>query len=143
MKERLLILAGALAFSGFAAAQAPSYECVNGASTRRVEVAFPAAGETRCEVRYYKDGASQVLWSADVESGYCETKARDFIAKLQDAGWSCSNADAGERCRKRATTRTCSARDPKPTKTDRHGHCAEPAVGAARSISATVSLIAA
>ena len=94
MKERLLILAGALAFSGFAAAQAPSYECVNGASTRRVEVAFPAAGETRCEVRYYKDGASQVLWSADVESAYCETKARDFIAKLQDAGWSCSNADA-------------------------------------------------
>ena len=93
MRERLLILGAALALPSIAAAQAASYDCVHGGSTRRVEVAFPVAGETRCEVRYYKDGASHVLWSAQVESGYCETKARDFIAKLQETGWSCAIAD--------------------------------------------------
>ena len=94
MREKLLILGTALALPGFVAAQAPTYDCAHGGSTRRVEVAFPVAGATRCEVRYHKDGATHVLWSAEVESSYCESKARDFIAKLQEAGWSCANVDA-------------------------------------------------
>jgi hypothetical protein len=93
MQGKLLVLAS-FALPGLAAAEAMSYDCVHGGSTRRVEVAFPVAGQPRCEVRYHKDGESQVLWSAEVESGYCESKARDFISKLQDAGWSCANVDA-------------------------------------------------
>jgi hypothetical protein len=94
MKGRLLVLAGTFALPVFAAAEAANYECVNGGSTRRVEVAFPVVGETRCEVRYHKDGESVVLWNAQADSAYCETKARDFVAKLREAGWSCANPDA-------------------------------------------------
>ena len=42
---------------------------------------------------YYKDseapGERQVLWTADNESGYCESKTEEFIDKLEGWGWSC------------------------------------------------------
>lgn len=47
-----------------------------------------------CEVQYFKDteapGESQVLWSAQAQAGYCESKASEFVAKLEGWGWSCS-----------------------------------------------------
>ena len=44
MKGRLLVLTGMFALPAFAAAAAANYECMNGGSMRRVEVAFPVVG---------------------------------------------------------------------------------------------------
>ena len=53
-----------------------------------------------CEVHYYKDteapGEKQVLWSAAAQEGFCESKAQEFIAKLEGWGWDCGRAAAPE-----------------------------------------------
>jgi len=62
---------------------------------RRVELAYTTSAEVPCEVRYTKeDGSTQVLWRAASEKGYCETQARDFVAKLQSLGWTCARDGA-------------------------------------------------
>lgn len=97
MRPTLLFLAFMALVPAVAAAQSSrNYACTNGNLTRRVEVAYTGAGEVPCEVRYYKDSeapgaAPQVLWSATNETGYCEAQARDFVAKLQGMGWTCSD----------------------------------------------------
>lgn len=46
-----------------------------------------------CEVKYTKPSGSQILWSANHEVGYCESKATAFAAKLDTLGWSCSKVN--------------------------------------------------
>jgi len=69
------------------------YHCTIGDLQRRVEILYEAGGAVPCEVHYYKDteatGERQVLWRALNEAGYCERKAEEFVAKLEDMGWSC------------------------------------------------------
>lgn len=72
---------------------AEDYQCTIGNLQRRVEILYEGAGSVPCEVHYYKDAAAQgerqVLWRALNEEGYCESKAQEFIAKLEDMGWAC------------------------------------------------------
>lgn len=80
---------------------APNYQCTYADMQRRVEVLYETGMTLPCEVHYYKDteapGETQVLWRAVSEVGYCELKTQEFIAKLTDMGWNCSqNDDAGK-----------------------------------------------
>ncbi len=80
---------------GLAFAQDPqNYQCTYGELQRRVEILYETGLTVPCEVHYYKDteapGELQVLWRAMNQSGYCEMKTQEFIAKLGELGWSCS-----------------------------------------------------
>lgn len=70
-----------------------NYQCANGELIRRVEIIYETGVAVPCEVHYHKDteapGERQVLWSAYIESGYCERKTREFIAQLEGWGWEC------------------------------------------------------
>ena len=95
MINRCLVTAVLVAVPTIAVAQnAPSYECMNGALQRRVQVIYETGVSTPCEVHYFKDtespGESQVLWRALNEEGYCEAKASEFAAKLESWGWACT-----------------------------------------------------
>ncbi len=80
---------------------AQSYQCSYGDLQRRVEILYETGVTVPCEVHYYKDteapGERQVLWRALNETGYCERKTEEFIAKLRETGWKCGQAsDAGQ-----------------------------------------------
>ncbi len=80
---------------GLSFAQDPqNYQCTYGDLQRRVEILYETGLTVPCEVHYYKDteapGELQVLWRAMNQSGYCEMKTQEFIAKLGELGWSCS-----------------------------------------------------
>lgn len=63
---------------------------------RRVEIVRETGVEVPCEVHYYKDtespGERQVLWRANSQAGYCEERARGFVAELEGWGWNCGRA---------------------------------------------------
>ena len=99
MKDKILIVLLATALPGLAAAQdADKYQCSQAGLERRVEIYHEPGVDVPCEVHYYKDtempGERQVLWSAQSESGYCERKTTEFIAKLEAWGWDCGQAAA-------------------------------------------------
>lgn len=75
------------------AQNAQNYQCTYGDLQRRVEILYEAGNTVPCEVHYYKDSEApderQVLWRALNESGYCESKTREFIARLEGWGWNC------------------------------------------------------
>ena len=80
---------------------AQSYQCSLGELQRRVEILYETGVTVPCEVHYYKDteapGEPQVLWRALNETGYCERKTEEFIAKLREMGWTCAQGtDAGQ-----------------------------------------------
>ncbi len=91
-----------LAIVGFIPALAvanggPKYECKLQDLVRRVEVVYTTPGSAvPCEVHYYKDteasGETQVLWTAQNEIRYCETRASGFVDKLSGWGWACEEA---------------------------------------------------
>ena len=66
-----------------------TYVCNNGGMERIIEVIYQGAGSVPCEVRYTKDGITKVLWNAQVEEGYCDFKAKDFVEKQRSWGWQC------------------------------------------------------
>jgi hypothetical protein len=82
------------------AQDAQKYQCTNGELQRRVEILYETGLTVPCEVHYYKDtespGELQVLWRAINQPGYCESKMREFIAKLGELGWSCSQGVEAE-----------------------------------------------
>jgi hypothetical protein len=97
--KRQLAIALTLSLPALAAAQSSrSFPCTQGNLARRVEIAYSGSADVPCEVRYFKDGEStpQVLWSAAIQAGYCETQARDFVAKLQAMGWVCSDSGTSQ-----------------------------------------------
>lgn len=77
---------------------ANNYQCSLGELTRRVEIFYEPGVTVPCEVHYYKDtempGERQVLWRATNEEGYCEARAAEFIAKLEEMGWACREGAA-------------------------------------------------
>ena len=80
---------------------AQSYQCSFGELQRRVEILYETGVTVPCEVHYYKDtespGKTQVLWRALNETGYCERKTEEFIAKLREMGWTCEQgSNAGQ-----------------------------------------------
>ncbi|MEC6798125.1 hypothetical protein VXS03_13770 [Photobacterium sp. S4TG1] len=88
MKVMLLLMLSILSFQ--ASAQ-EAYVCKNGTAERTVEVVYSQPGnKVPCDVQYIKSSGSQVLWSANHEVGYCESKAQAFATKLGTLGWTCS-----------------------------------------------------
>ena len=69
-----------------------AYECKQGAETRSVEVVTDQPNtKAPCRVEYTKAGsAPQALWSAANDGAYCEAKAKEFVAKLEGMGWTCT-----------------------------------------------------
>jgi hypothetical protein len=91
MNNKILLVFLLTFFPGLLLAE--DYQCTIGNLQRRIEILYEGAGSVPCEVHYYKDkearGERQVLWRALNEEGYCESKAQEFIAKLEDMGWAC------------------------------------------------------
>ena len=74
---------------------ATAYTCTSAGLTRTVEISYDTPGaKVPCKVNYTKDtespGATQALYSAISEAGYCESKITAFIEKLSASDWSCS-----------------------------------------------------
>ncbi len=71
-----------------------TYRCTYGQQERTISVVYQDQ-ETKvpCEVRYQKDGATEILWSAQNEAGYCEEKAGAFAEKQRGWGWICTETD--------------------------------------------------
>jgi len=73
-----------------------NYQCSLDELTRRVEILSEPGMPVPCEVHYYRDtespGDDQVLWRAQNEVGYCETRAAEFVEKLRSMGWTCWDA---------------------------------------------------
>jgi hypothetical protein len=51
-------------------------------------------------VHYYKDtempGEQQVLWTAENDASYCESKAMELVTKLEGWGWDCGQSMGNE-----------------------------------------------
>ena len=85
-----------LLWAPFAATASPT-ECSNGNLQRSVEVVYSNPGHpVPCEVLYntQNEGTYESLWKANNEAGYCEDRAREFIGKLEQMGWSCAAVTA-------------------------------------------------
>ena len=101
MQHTIPIMIIAVLIPGLTTAQDQNkYQCTMGDLNRRVEIVAEPGVSVPCEVHYYKDseapGEQQVLWRAMNEEGYCEAKARAFIASLGEMGWNCGQAAAAE-----------------------------------------------
>lgn len=72
---------------------ADKFQCTKGELVRRVEIYTEPGAAAPCEVHYFKDteapGDSEVLWSAQADGTYCQTKTTEFVAKLESWGWAC------------------------------------------------------
>jgi hypothetical protein len=77
-----------------AAQNETSFRCELGGNVRRVEIMYETGVVVPCEVHYIKEteapGTRDALWRAQNESGYCEARAQEFVARLESLGWSCS-----------------------------------------------------
>lgn len=67
------------------------YVCQHGTLERRISIDYANEGmAVPCQVNYTReDGTTQGLWNAQVEEGYCESKAAEFADKQRDWGWDC------------------------------------------------------
>lgn len=73
-------------------AYADSWSCSNDNLVREVVVDYPEGGTLPCTVIYKKQTEGfedQALWNASSQEGYCEEKAKEFVAKLGSWGWVC------------------------------------------------------
>lgn len=64
---------------------------------RRIEIDYHSTNSsTPCSVNYYKDteapGEINTLWKATSTEGYCEGKAAEFVRRLAEWGWACSES---------------------------------------------------
>jgi len=82
-----------LCFSQVALAET-AYVCTQAGMERRIEVVQLGAATVPCEVRYTKNGNTEVVWSAKVEAGYCEARAAEFVEKQRGWGWECVESGA-------------------------------------------------
>jgi len=94
LRKTLLLLAASAVPVAAWSQSATSYQCRMGNLVRRVEIFYETGVAVPCEVQYFKDseapGSREVLWRAQNESGYCESRARDFVARLESLGWNCT-----------------------------------------------------
>jgi hypothetical protein len=69
--------------------------CSKDSEQRSVSVVYSNAGnQVPCEVQYKKSSGTQTLWNYQNETGKCEAKASEFVAKLQGWGWACNEQAA-------------------------------------------------
>jgi hypothetical protein len=98
MNDKILLICLAALLPNLAFSQGvEKYQCTYGDMTRRVEILHEGAELVPCEVHYYKDtespGSDELLWHAGADSGYCEEKTLEFVAKLRGWGWDCGHGD--------------------------------------------------
>jgi hypothetical protein len=91
MRIMIISILATICFSGIALADT-TYVCTNSGMERKVEVVYLSAEKVPCEVRYTKNGNTDVLWSAQAEEGYCEAKAAELVEKLRGWGWECAES---------------------------------------------------
>jgi len=75
-----------------AAVYADSWSCNRADNVREVNVERSTSNSVPCQVLYRKltEGVEdQVLWSAVHDASYCDSKATEFVAKLESYGWVC------------------------------------------------------
>jgi hypothetical protein len=96
-REMRIIISSILAIFCFSqiALAGTTYVCTSGDMERKIEVVYLGAGTVPCEVRYTKNGNTEVLWSAQAEGGYCEAKAAEFVEKQRGWGWECVESTEG------------------------------------------------
>ena len=73
-------------------AQAESWSCRHDNDVREVHIQRATDAAVPCDVVYRKltEGQEdQVLWSAQNDENYCDTKAAGFVEKLEGWGWTC------------------------------------------------------
>lgn len=72
------------------------YSCTLDGVKRIIEVVYATPDQPLpCEVRYTKEGQTQVLWTYTNDVDKCETQAASFAGKQSTWGWQCRNdADA-------------------------------------------------
>lgn len=72
---------------------AVDYNCTYGNLERRIEIVYEPGLAVPCEVHYYRDANApderEVLWRAQNETGYCEARTEELVARLQNSGWQC------------------------------------------------------
>lgn len=102
MSRCLALILGLAPFVAFAQNQ-DAYRCSHGGLVRRVEIVRDTNADVPCSVNYTKEteapGATEVLWTAEHEAGYCEARTREFIAKLESWGWQCEAMPADSAAR--------------------------------------------
>ena len=69
------------------------YQCTQGDMVRRVEIYTEPGQAAPCEVHYFKDteapGEPEVLWRAQTDAAFCESRTAEFISQLESWGWTC------------------------------------------------------
>jgi len=88
--KRTLITAALLTPALTMAATDQRTVCTHDTQERVIELVYPTGNQLPCEVRYTKDGATEVLWNAQNETQYCESKAAEFVDKQRGWGWQCA-----------------------------------------------------
>lgn len=97
MKLIYVLVFGSLALSASANANS-SYVCSNAGQTREIHIVYDEPGnEVPCSVLYKKADGEKVLWSAQNQLGYCESKAADFAEKQESWGWNCVEVESGSK----------------------------------------------
>ena len=85
-----LLLITTIFFSGSLAANEFSNTlCKFGEQERKIEIVYSQGTPVPCEVHYTKPSGTQILWKAEGEVGYCESKASALVEKQQGWGWAC------------------------------------------------------
>ena len=80
-------------FAAPISAYADSWSCSRGNDVREIHIERATSSPVPCIVVYKKptEGVEdQTLWSANNNEGYCEEKAQGLAAKLDSAGWVCT-----------------------------------------------------
>jgi hypothetical protein len=93
MRTLTLLLAGLPLTLCSAGVLAAPVTCTLGEMTRNIEVVYSDPGQAvPCEVLYDKssEGTQSTPWRATNESGYCEAKAAELVARLEALGWDCA-----------------------------------------------------
>ena len=89
MRQLLLLASFMVVSAGSFAASNITYTCALDGAERLIEVVYLESGqELPCEVRYSKEGETQVLWTYANEIGQCEAKA---AARWCDPGVDCQD----------------------------------------------------
>ncbi|MFQ3324707.1 MAG: hypothetical protein ACI90U_002537 [Pseudomonadales bacterium] len=90
--NRLLIIAMMLALSQ--AIQADDdyyYQCDKDERLKYIAVTYDSKTRNApCSVMYSKKDEPVELWHAEIQVGYCESKASIFAENQKDKGWNCT-----------------------------------------------------
>lgn len=66
--------------------------CTRDGMVRDIEVVYSGDGQLPCEVQYTKNGVTDIPWSAQYQTGFCEQQAQTLIDKHRNWGWDCASA---------------------------------------------------